>query len=523
MESNKKNIIEPFLERLKVKFTKKYIQKIYNKNPYKDTLFGISNMLTEYNIKNTAFKIKDRTELGLVEPPFVVNLDGNLVLIDKISEEKVSCILGSKKFDIPSNSFYELWDGTLLLAEPDEGSVEPDLKKHNIEYLFGLVRKNLFLATSFSTILIGLFLNNVLANPVMIYLFLTSLFGTYIGYLLMRKQMFMESSQADRICSMLKSGNCDSVLNSPAAKIMGVVGWSEIGLSYFISNILIVTFFPTLISYLFLINICALPYSIWSVWYQKYEVKQWCPLCLITQLLLWITFIANFIFGQTILPSLRISDFLITGCVYIMPLLIINMLSSRLNDGRYIEYLEQDVNNLRLKPEIFVALLKQQPYYKIDESISKIMWGNKESGVLITIVTNPHCTPCALLHKRVEKFLKKVENKVCIQYLFHSFNEELESSSHFLASVYLCDTIDEERKKEIYNDWFEGGRYHRNEFFGRYNLDTDHQDILSEIDKHRLWEGQKKIYGTPTIFVNGYQLPEQYEIEDLIYFLDLNF
>ena len=37
----------------------------------------------------------------------------------------------------------------------------------------------------------------------------------------------------------------------------------------------------------YVLNIFTLPYSFWSVWYQKAKAKQWCVLCLIIQALLW--------------------------------------------------------------------------------------------------------------------------------------------------------------------------------------------------------------------------------------------
>lgn len=60
----------------------------------------------------------------------------------------------------------------------------------------------------------------------------------------------------------------------------------EVGFSYFLSNIIVVVFLTDLISYYAIINIFALPYTVWSVWYQKFKAKQWCVLCLIVQLIL---------------------------------------------------------------------------------------------------------------------------------------------------------------------------------------------------------------------------------------------
>lgn len=521
MDNKKRNIAELLLEQLNVKFTKEYIYKLYNEEPYHDTLFGVSNILSEYNVKSTVFRINDIDDIKLIKPPFIVNFEGNITLVDSMTDENISCVRKNKRIDLPFDTFIEKWDRIILLAEADEKSQEPDYREHRIKYLFNIARKNTFIITSFLLFIIGFIINGIYNDAALISLSIISLIGTYMGYLLVQKQMYIQNNQADKICSMLKNGNCNSVLDSAAAKIMGVVGWSEIGLSYFISNILISVFFPDLISYLALVNICALPYSIWSVWYQKYRVKQWCPLCLVVQFLLWVIFIVNLFFDKITFPEFAVLDVLLTACVYIMPFLIISILLPTLNNKRYTKHLEREILNLRLNPEVFATMLKQQPYHHIDKDTSNIFWGNRDAKTLITIVTNPHCSPCAIMHKRVEKLLERTGRQIGVQYIFTSFSEELESSSNFLVSVYLSEEIDLEEKKEIYRKWFEEGRYDRKAFWEKYNLQTDYKKVKSEIDKHEQWEGMKMVYGTPTIFINGYQLPDQYQIDDLIYFLNL--
>ena len=101
--------------------------------------------------------------------------------------------------------------------------------------------------------------------------------------------------------------DCNNILESDAAKIGGVLSWSEVGLGYFISNITLLICYPSLISYLSIINICALPYTLWSVWYQYKIAKQWCVLCLLVQLLLWVLFTINISTGIIQQPDFLIS------------------------------------------------------------------------------------------------------------------------------------------------------------------------------------------------------------------------
>jgi len=102
---------------------------------------------------------------------------------------------------------------------------------------------------------------------------------------------------------IVHKSDCNNVLESDAAKLWGVFGWSEIGLGYFTANVLLILYLPFTIYYLAIIHIFTLPYSFWSVWYQKVKARQWCPLCLIVQVLLWSIFIADYLLGYIQIQS----------------------------------------------------------------------------------------------------------------------------------------------------------------------------------------------------------------------------
>lgn len=518
---SKMRILENLVKLLKVKFAKAYLQKLFNENPYQNTLFGISNMLSEYGIKHTSFKVKDVEEIKSIDSPFMVNFEGKMVLVDQLTDEDISCFLEGKKINITFDRFAQVWDKIVLVVEIFHSSEESNYKKHQELYLFNIVRKYTFIPTILLLIIAGLVINDTYHSLGVISLLLLNIIGVYVGWLLIQKQQHIPNDHADRICSMLKKGNCNSVLASPAAKIMGVIGWSEIGLGYFISNCVVAVLTPHLIPYLALINMAGLPYSIWSVWYQKHKVKQWCPLCLIVQVLMWIVFALNLSFGHITVPSFFSWDVVLTGCIYIVPLLIINTLLPKLNKERYAGYLEKELYRLKLKPEVFQALLCRQPHYEVNLATSKILWGNKGANLIVTIVTNPHCYYCAKIHQQVEQLLTKTSVDVCIQYIYFPIEEKYESSNNFLVSVYLSGEISEKKKKDIYDHWFKEGRMNKEEFFKNYNLRTDQKMVKSELQRHKEWDGLKDVDGTPTIFINGYRLPYHYGINDLIYFLEL--
>lgn len=520
MNTKIKNILELSLQQLKVKFTKIYVNKLYDINPYRNSFWGLSNMLSEYQVQNRGIKMNEKNELSSLTVPFIANIEGESVLIERIKDEEVNYIRKGQEEKMLLEDFRNRWDGTALLIEKTEKSIEPNYKENYKKQLFNILRKNALAACIIVSLVMGIIINNLYMHWGLSLLLIINMAGSYISYLLLLKQMYIQNDQADKICSLFKKGGCNTVLESPAAKFMGIIGWSEVGFGYFISNILILALFPTLLPYLVLVNICALPYSFWSVWYQWFKAKEWCPLCLIVQILLWMIFVINMIFHHIAIPQFIATDFFLMGIIYLLPFLIISFSLPKLIIERHSQFLIKEINELRMKPEVFEALLKKDPATDIDLSTSQIIWGNKDADTLISIVTNPHCVPCAMTHKSVEKLLDRIGYEVCIQYIFASFNEELKSSAEFLTAAYLSDnTI--EKKKEIYNEWFEKGKNDRENFFNKYAFNINNPNVENEINKHQEWRERNNIQVTPAIFINGYKLPYNYRIEDVVYFTDL--
>lgn len=512
------NIFTAFLDVLEVKYTNSFSNRYFNEHPYKYSLFGLSKMLSEYNIENAAIKIKDK-EAGLleIEVPFIAHIGSDFVVVTKITHSKIEYLWNGKDVKISHDDFLKIWTGVVLLAEPDSNSKEPDFDKNLTEKNIFFLKKTVL---SIAAILLSFitYLNQPLHSGIGFnLLLLANIIGIYISYLLAQKQVKVQSNYADKICSLFNQSDCNSILESDASKFFGILSWSEIGIGYFIANTSILLFSPHLMPYMVFINICVLPYTIWSIWYQKFKAKQWCPLCLIVQGLLWIIFIIDLIFGIISLPSFKLSDILISACLYVIPILAVDLFISALSQSENIEQIRQEMNSIKATDEVFVSLLKKQPHYEVAKDTSQILFGNPDADILVTILTNPHCNPCSKMHKRIEKILTENNENICIQYIFSSFDESLYSSNLFLISAYINKPIECEK---IISNWFENGKNDKNNFFKRYDLQNT-QIVLNEFEKHKKWKEDTGLRATPTILVNGYKLPDNYKIEDLKYFTTL--
>ena len=478
------NTFVALLDLLKINYTKDFSNQYFNEHPHKYNLFGLSKMLLEYGIENAAIRIGDKEkDIFEIEAPFIAHFGGDFAVVQKIEPDKVSFLWRANKHVLPVSEFVKAWTGIVLLAEPSEKSIEPDYREHKKNERLNFLKKAA-LITACSLILFLAYINRSLyTNPGISLLLLLNFSGIFISWLLLLKQMRIQNQYADKICSLFKQSDCNNVLETKEAKLLGIFSWSEIGLTYFASNVVLILFLPYTVSLLALLNLFTLPYSFWSVWHQKVKAKQWCVLCLIVQVLLWAIFAVNCLFGYVRLPDVsyqELFNLLIIGSCYLAALSGINLFDPKLNAGKMLPSLRHAINSMKADENIFSALLKQQPYYKTHSSESIIRFGNPDSPFRITVLTNPYCNPCSLMHKRIERLLEKTNNHISIQYILASFSENLNSTNKYLIAACLAslDPI------QVFTDWFEKGKALKDDFFKDMHLEMDNPEIEIEFQRH---------------------------------------
>ena len=159
------------------------------------------------------------------------------------------------------------------------------------------------------------------------------------------------------------------------------------------------------------------------------------------------------------------------------------------------------------------ALIEEQEFYETSLEDSSIIFGNKEAKMRITILSNPHCNPCARMHERIDKLLDLCSDNICIQYIFSSFSEQLEDSSRYL--IYCYDINDIQASREAFTKWYKGEKTNHEAITRKYSVQIHNEKVEEELIKHKEWRQRTKLMATPTILVNGFELPAEYEIEDL--------
>ena len=519
----KENTFTCILSLLNVRYTDKYANTYFNEHPHKYDLFGLSKMLNHYGICNKGVRIGHKEDIHFLEAPFIAHIGRDFVTVKKNTKEKICYYWRQKELNVSVKDFLDIWSGVVLVVEADEASAEPDYQKHKKEELATSVPKALLALAAIVLIGHGCHQNGICQYWGLCLLLILNLLGVFIGFLLVQKQINIHSSMADKICSLFSSSDCNDVLSSPASKFLGIIGWSELGLSYFLSNTFLILFVPKLLPYQAFLNILGLVYSFWSIWYQKYRAKAWCPLCLMVQLLFWSLFLTSLLAGFIRIPGFTMSDLSSIALIYGIPFLLIHLLLPNQIASKKLTTVTQQFNSLKANDKVFASLLEDQTFYPIDEDFPAIIFGDPNAKHTITIFSNPHCGPCARMHSRMEKLLEDTNNRFRIQYILSSFESSLDSSCEFF--LYVNRKFSVEERNRIYKKWFEGGKYDKEEVFKSHFFISDANSVSKEYQKHLDWKEQTKLRATPTVLYDGYELPEMYfqQVDKLVFFTDLEF
>lgn len=509
-------LLSRYLTLLKVKHTSE-LKKVCLKLPFMDTLYGYSSLLKKYNVDNLVFDMTDeKKNLMSCRLPAIVPFGEGFVIVYRISDTFIYYWEDGRRCSSSLDDFFQKWSGVVLLAETTKSSIEPDYMRHLIsEYLKKSCLSLLLFAVGFW--ICGLIAKQAPYSPVILVSVLLNILGAYVSFLLYQKDFRLSHSYVDKICTYIKSGSCDNVINSPEGKFLGVVSWSLVGLGYFMSNIFLLISYPQYYIFFYCVSILVLPYSFWSIWCQKVKLKQWCVLCLVVQALLWLIFLNNLVFFHDKLSfPTDVWPWLITFVIYSLPFSLLFLYTLKRKErqemrGAYRRFLE-----LKYDEELFKYSLYKSNKYLDYREVSSVFVGNKNAKVVITLITNLFCTPCAYMHSRIKALEGQLEEDVCLQYIFLSPTEEIEKYSKGLISLYK--RKGESEFSQSLDRWFKNDRTDiDNEINSKsYNQECDSE---SEYIKHKSFIERYDIHRTPTILINGCVLPDFYEVEDLIYML----
>jgi len=517
MKNDIESQVYEILSLLDIKVSRKLLKKYLRSHFAFPSLLSITDTFDVLGIENTAL-IVDKKNIKELPTPFLAHMSGrcNEFIVVKDFKKQIS----------NNPALYEAWTGVILIIEaPDNFQV----KENNELLLREKFQRSGRIAIA-SLLLLLLLLSVDIPGKNFIILLLLSLTGMYISILIVQQDLGFGSELTDHLCSLNKQANCNAVLKSKHAKIYKQISWSDAGLIYFSSfTALLVLFSLGKLSSVFftlsVISAFGVPFIFYSIYYQLKVIKSWCPLCLITISLLALQFMffmpqvlgfsfKYFKFNSTLLTAFVFVSISYAWLDFVKPLLKTN---KRLDDENY------SFTRFKNDPETFSAILRTQPQVKSYIFDDDFQICNPGANLQMIVCCNPYCMPCSKAHKVIHEIAEKYSEFIKIAIRFSVDANEMEDKGT-KAVQYIFQHLKEATKylngaeKILYNRkalqaWYT--YMDLNRFSSEYILkkETDVSDLLKQ---HQNWVRESNVRGTPEFILNGFKVPKQYSITDIL-------
>lgn len=491
-------------------------------HPFYPSIHSITDLFNHFNIDNLALKVNcDLETFSQLPDAFLAQIsdskEENLILVTKVSNGVKLRFNENKSVFRSLNEFFDLWTGILVVVE------KPVKKNKGKIGSINYIKKGIILTTF---ICLGYLFVNSKPSLFQIVHFLLSSLGIYISYLIVQHELGFHSKILNKFCTgQNKKTNCDAVLSSEGATLFGLFKLSDVGLVYFASTVtgwLILIqnefYFPSII---FILSSLAIPFTLFSIYYQAKIVKSWCPLCLTVVGILWLQFGSLFL-NTSFWNNLLIIDYsyglFSVGFLIVMSLWV--FIQPLLKKEQELEKLEIQHIKFKRNFNLFKAALNLNNSVEITiPETSELVFGNKNSNFTIVLVTNPMCGYCKESHKLVEKILsnEKLDFKIIIR--FNVSPENIESLGVKIAKKILeiYHTTNEDQCLKALSDIY--GELDAETWLKKWG-ETSDRSYLEILKNEKEWCNDNKINFTPAILINGRQYPKEYGRMDLLYFLE---
>ncbi|MFC3560534.1 vitamin K epoxide reductase family protein [Pedobacter jamesrossensis] len=514
---NLEAILSALLKSLKVKVTASAADACLTDHPEYPSILALSDCLRDWNMDNQTYRIdKADFQTGDLLFPFAAHfteMGGRFILVHVIEKGIVHYTDEENRQGImDEQEFLSRWDGIAFHAEKKPTSGEKDYQE---KYLKDILQRILFpFAILFCLAIFGL---AIASHPFSLsYVIVCSikLIGTGISTLLLVQSINSQNPFIKNICGLAGKSDCDSILKSEAAQITAWLSWSEVGFFYFMGSLLLLLVHPSLIYLTAWLNVLALPYTIYSITYQ-YRNKSWCILCCSVQFLLWAEFLIDI--GFNVFNKNSGTFAYLTPLFFLIPVIAWFLLKPALSLSVQVEPLKQQLRVFKFKHHVFKQSLLSQSRYAVDDSLMPVRLGDPSAPITITMVSNPACVACAKAHDFLDTWML-IREDIQVKVLFATDRDEhdfrYKVARHLIA---LTQSGDANLAGNALKDWY-GKRVKYEGWAVRYPVSKSDSDKTA-LNHQRKWCRVANITVTPTIFVNGYQIPKGYELEDLKYIL----
>jgi len=267
------------------------------------------------------------------------------------------------------------------------------------------------------------------------------------------------------------------------------------------------------------LSLLAIPVIVTSVWIQKYEIQKWCVMCLavsfliLVQSAIWFAsdfFILNFSF-EVIFPFL-FSLVLLTLTWSALKPLIKNIVSDNSN--------LKDLKKFKRNYSLLNFLSKKVPHIVGLDDLRGLNFGNRNALIKLTIIISPSCGHCHKTFQEAFDLVLRFPDKIFLNILFNINPENIDNPYKIVVERLL--TINRStpgKTVEAISDWHIK-KMGLKKWLKKWHTEPVSMMINQEIQKQYEWCSKNNFNYTPVKIVNDKLFPNEYELNELKYFLN---
>lgn len=460
------HILKDYLSAAGVKHTHLYADNVFYSNPNRENLLGLKQMLSHYGMETTGFRVVDKKVKALTFP-CILHVEGRFVVAIQHDDTHIIYIEEGKKLRGELEAFRERWDGYALMpthAKEDPSTSKTELSTHPTileepdyeEHRRGEWMEQLPLWGGAIVVGAMMVAGNAFVSLTSSVMVMLAVAGFVFSFFLAEKEVTGESHIGNKLCKALGKGMCKK-----NGGLWGDWTLSEVGLGYFGAQVLALSVMTDAYMAVAAISMFALLFCPWSVVVQ-WKMKQWCGLCLLVVAVLVLQGCWSIYQPVHVLDDLPTYWKKFESLVVLMIALgvVIAHLVVRGEQSKVVERQQRwAFQAFRTERAIFETKLKNQPQKPIEARDITQHEGNPDAPHRLTLVTAANCPHCQAMIPSVKRLMQHCHEKFSLDY------------------IVLSDMTDERRKEFI--------------------LRTG-------------------IHGIPTLLVDGYELPDAYNVDDLL-------
>ena len=521
-EDNVTSVVFRALKNHKINVTFTYVAEYLMTHPNYPSFKSICDLFEEIKVQNYALRYNE-SDLNDLNYPFIAHLKesgGKVIFVYSVNKAHVvytDSLIGKKIMS--KCEFHEKWDGAVIVIEPTELSGEADYnEKRKTEILNSSLLPAIIFAFSMA-IVYGILFNKPFSSgiqgPGLVILLITHFAGLIFSILLLRQELNLKTKYTDKLCHIATNADCDAVTKSKASKIFGSITWADAGVAYFIGGLisLFLTPLTSSLNLLLVFSIAALPYPVFSILYQWLKIKKWCPFCLSVQFVIIVE--AVLAFKILNLSELSLVFAFPVIIIFSMVFLIVLLIKFLFISEREKNHSRQELLKLKREPEIFLHKLQKGERIETPDNKNALIFGDKQSDVLISVFLSFHCSACA---KKFDAILKLIDKnyKIKVQLILSPAKDEM---SEKLSQIIFSLMISGQNKRvlEVLKAWYKTDRKERSKLLQINQINEESEGFEEMMGYNSLLFSTGKVSAVPSVYVNGYPLPGTYSLDDIRY------